>query len=93
MNDNSCIRQNGRKSFWPGKEGTSGGDYCFVWYVDGDGDCDCIGGSRKIQTRWKNEPGYTTECEIKMVEGHTSFHFEEAKDVSQFFSGVLASAR
>ena len=75
MSDDSCIRQSGRQSFWPGDKGTEGGDYCFVYYKDGD--CVCTEGARRIHTNWKKE----VECETKMVEGHTSFHFEKAKDV------------
>lgn len=48
MSDDSCIRQSGRQSFWPGDKGTEGGDYCFVYYKDGD--CVCIEGARRIHT-------------------------------------------
>ena len=82
MSDDSCIRQRGRRSFWPGYEGTEGGDYCFVYYEDGN--CVHINGSRRIHTNWKKE----VDCETEKVEGHTSFHFEKAVKVSCSSSAI-----
>jgi len=86
MTDEGCIRQNGRLSFWPGYKGTEGGDYCFVYYEDGD--CVHIKGARRIHTNWKKE----VDCETKKVEGHTSFHFEKADKVGCPSSAIRMAA-
>jgi len=80
MNDDSCIRQEGKNSFWPGKIGTEAGNYCFVTYKprrddeNEEGDCRCIDKARKINTKWKEE----VECETKGVAGYVAYHFEKA---------------
>jgi hypothetical protein len=76
MTDDGCIRQSDRLSFWPGYKATDGGDYCFVYYKDGN--CVTIDGARRIHTNWYEE----VDCETTMVWNHTSFHFEKAKKAS-----------
>jgi hypothetical protein len=71
-----CIRETGRQSFMPGKKDNKAGNFCFVWYEDGDGDCKRIGGSRLIHMI--KEPA-SIQCENKDVAGHTSYHFEWAR--------------
>jgi hypothetical protein len=86
MTDDSCIRQSDRLSFWPGYKATDGGDYCFVYYKDGN--CVTIDGARRIHTNWYEE----VDCETTMVWNHTSFHFEKAKKVGNASSGIKIAA-
>ena len=72
MNKDKFIREDGRFSFWPEELKTVAGDYCFVAYKDGD--CDCIEDARLLHFNQGGEIG----CETKMVNGHSSYHFELA---------------
>lgn len=80
MSSDACIYQEGRRSFSPGNPAdlaVDGGNYCFVYYwddKDGNAECGCIKGSRKIRTRFNEAP----KCENKMVEGFKAYHFEKA---------------
>jgi hypothetical protein len=48
MTKGECIRETGRQSFMPGKKDTKTGNICFVWYENGDGDCERIQGARMM---------------------------------------------
>lgn len=76
MTKGECIRETGRQSFMPGKKDTKFGNICFVWYVDGDGDCRDIESARIMH--FIEDPALVI-CEWANVTGHTSYHFEWAK--------------
>jgi hypothetical protein len=76
MTKGECIRETGRQSFMPGKKDTKTGNICFIWYEDGDGNCERIQGARMMHFR-KNPA--LVNCEAANVTGHTSYHFEWAR--------------